>query len=240
MITFNVEQGTPEWHLARAGKITASMFAEVRKKLKSGPRKGMCSAKAEDYALNLALERETGRVVEDDQFETWAMRRGKDLEGDARLLHEQRRGTMIEQVGFACDDSERFGASADGLIDDDGGAEYKCFTAPSKLRPILEDSSLESVIDQVQGSMWITGRQWWDFVLYCPQVAPRYNPMKIITVERDDAYIKALEADLLEFDALVESLRGRLDEWLEPGEAAPAVRFGSVPGRSAEAAEVQF
>lgn len=229
MITFNVEQGTREWHEARAGKITASMFAEVRKKMKSGARKGMHSAAAEDYAFKLALERLSGRVLAGDEFETYAMRRGREFEEQARLLHEQRRGTLIQQVGFACDDTETYGASADGLIDDDGVAEYKCFLAPAKLRRILGEGDLSDAMDQMQGSLWISGRAYCDFGLYCPELEPIGKDLTVITVERNDAYIEELSEDLRGFNRVVE---GYINQLQEPGEAAPEMPAAEM--------EVQF
>jgi hypothetical protein len=203
MITFNVEQGTPEWHQSRAGKITASMFSEVRKKMKSGPRKGKHSLAADQYAFRLAFERRTGRVLGADQFDTWAMRRGRELETDARLAHEDAIDTLIQHCGFACTDDELFGASADGFIGDDGVAEYKCFVDPAKLKGLLIDRDLSCVMDQVQGQLWVTERGWAHFCLYVPDL--RDEALTIFEVERDDAYIEELVADLKEFNDVVQS-----------------------------------
>jgi hypothetical protein len=40
---------------------------------------------------------------------------------------------------------------------------------------------------QVQGSMWVAEREWWDFISYCPKL-----PLFIKRVYRDEAYIKSL------------------------------------------------
>lgn len=208
MIVFNVEQGTPEWHASRAGKITASMFSEVRKRLKSGPRKGQCTDAADKYAFRLAVERITGRVAGSDQFETFAMKRGKELEGEARLLHEEARNVLIQHCGFACTDDELYGASADGLINDDGTAEYKCFMDPTKLKDIWLDGGVGGAMDQVQGQLWITGRQYCDFCLYFPDLET--DPLTIRKVHRDDAYIEALVADLKEFNDVVERYKNQI------------------------------
>ena len=55
MILYEAPQGTEEWHAARAGVITASMFSTCRQKLKSGPSKDDFSSEAQAYAETLAL-----------------------------------------------------------------------------------------------------------------------------------------------------------------------------------------
>ena len=205
MIIVNCEQGTKEWLEARAGCITASMFKEARNTLKTGKNKGSYSKKADDYAFHLACERIAGELLDDDQFVTWQMKRGNELEPAARLAHETEKGILVEQCGFVMTEDGKFGASLDGLIDNDGSSEYKCFTAPSSIKPILLDKDLSSITDQMQGGMWITNKAYCDFVLYCPQLKKIGHELTIITVERDDDYIEELQTDLLKFDKHVEN-----------------------------------
>ena len=211
MIVIECEQGQPEWFAARTGVITASMVSEARKRLKSGPNKGDYTTAAHNYAFKLAVERIKGAPCDHDDFETWAMRRGKELEHDARLKHEARIGEFIEQAGVVLTDDRKFGFSTDGFIGDDGISEYKCFTDSSKVRAILFQESDEEVIDQVQCGLWITGRRWCDFVLYYPDLECVGLELTIKRIERDEAYIEALEADLMEFDKLVESYVDRIE-----------------------------
>src|SRR5690606_922982 len=91
--------------------------------------------KAKNYAFRLAIER-ISKTPLDEGFETWQMARGHELEPAARMAHEVRHGVLVEEVGFITTDDGKFGASADGFIDDDEGAEYKCFVSPEKLRAI--------------------------------------------------------------------------------------------------------
>jgi len=204
MITYRVDQGSPEWHNARAGKITASMFSEARKRLKSGPNKGGFTAAADDYARGLAMERITGRVLQNEDFETHAMRRGHALEPEARALHEKKAGFFIEQTGFIATDCERFGASADGEIQPGGGAEYKCFVKSKKVTQILIEGNIDDYLDQVYGCMAISGADWWHFCLYCPDLADAGKDLTVFQVERNESYIRDMWADLEEFDALVQ------------------------------------
>lgn len=202
MILVHCEQGSEGWHEARAGVITASMFKVARAKLKSGKNTGQFTEAAKDYAFRLAIERISGKPL-DEGFETWQMKRGHDLEPDARMAHEIQTGLSIMRAGFVLTDDRLFGASADGLIDDDGGSEYKCLVSPEKLRDILIDGDFSDYLDQVQGCMYVTDRKYWEFCLYCPALQPIGKELWRRRVERNDDYIEALEADLVEFAALV-------------------------------------
>ena len=209
MIIVNCDQGSPEWHRARAGVITASMFSTARERLKTGPNKGDFSAKAKDYAFRLAIERISGQPL-DEGFETWSMARGHELEPAARMAHELATGLVIEHAGFVLTDDSLFGASADGLINDDGGSEYKCFVSPEKLRNILLEDDWSTLTDQVQGCLWITGRKWWDQCLYCPALEPVGKHFTRLRVERDDNHIEAMETELMQFARLVSQYEGSL------------------------------
>lgn len=205
------DQGSPEWHRARAGCITASMFGEARARLKSGPKKGEPTAAALDYAFRLAVERIAGEPL-DGGFETWQMRRGHELEPQARMEHELQTGLMVQRAGFVTTDDDCFGASADGLIDDDGVSEYKCFLAPEKLRSFHIDNDASGIFDQVQGVLWITGRKWAHIGMYCPALEPAGKQLWWREFKRDEAFIEELEEDLLRFKLLVDQFEAKLRE----------------------------
>jgi hypothetical protein len=212
MIIHDCIQGSPEWHKARSGVITASMFTVARATLKSGASKGQPTEAANNYAFRLAVERISGEPL-DEGFETWQMRRGRELEEDCRLLHEADLNVMVDQCGFITTDDSVFGCSADCLIEHErGGGEYKCFVAPEKLRDIILHKDLSTVTDQIQGCMWITGAHWWDFCLYCPALKPANKHYIRHRVARDNEYISALEMDLVRFSKLVDESQKRLLE----------------------------
>jgi hypothetical protein len=209
MIVVECQQGSPEWFEARAGVITASTFAEIRKRPKSGPNKGGFSAEAQTLAFRLAIERISGKPL-DEGFSGWAAQRGHELEPIARMHHEALIGLAVNTAGFVKTDDSLFGASADGLIGEDGGAEYKCLIAPDRLRTVYLDGNLSEFMDQIQGCMWITGRKWWHFGLYCPAMESIGKQFWHREIERDDDYIEALEADLLAFEKLVSEYESKL------------------------------
>lgn len=245
------QQGTPEWHAARAGAITASMFKVARQRVgglseqqqkyvdairrgespdvakeiaeyKTKPRHtdavdraikglpvGEFSESAKNYAFRLAIERISG-VPLDEGFSTWQMRRGTEMEPEARAAHEAEAGVIVQQVGFVLSDCATFGASADGFIGDDGGAEYKCLVSPEGLRSVLVDNDISEFMDQIQGCMWITERKWWHFGLYCPALAPINKAFYLQEVQRDEAWIESMEADLIEFKREVDRYEKQL------------------------------
>lgn len=202
-------QGTDEWKQARAGVITASMFKTARERLKSGANKGQPTEAARNYAFRTAIERISKEPL-DEGFETWQMKRGHELEPAARTCHEQHAQVVVDVCGFVTTPDALFGASADGLVGMDGGAEYKCLVSPERLRDTLVLNDISDFMDQVQGGMWITGRVWWDFCIYCPALAPVGRDFSRWRVPRDDEYIAALEQDLIEFSRLVDTYEQEL------------------------------
>jgi hypothetical protein len=199
MQIINCIQGSAEWHKARCGVITASNFADCCELLKNGSY----SAKAKQYAFKLAIERISGELLQEDKFETWEMRRGREEEPNAREAHELRIGVMVEQTGIVVTDDNLFGASVDGLIDEDGQSEYKCFVSPTSLMPILLDGDISDCEYQIQGQLWVTGRKWCDFVLYCPALKAIGKDLTVFRVNRNDDFIAEMELKLLKFNELV-------------------------------------
>lgn len=227
------EQGTPEWRAARAGVFTASVFYMAQERLKSGPNAGDYKKDAHDYAFRLAIERISGEPLDVDMFENWAIRRGHELEPEARDTHEMLYGLEVEPAGFVVSDCGRYGASADGLIAPDGGAEYKCFVDPSKIREIVLAGNVDAYKPQCQGGMLVTGRKWWDFCLYCPALRAAGRDLWRFRMYRDDAYISELERDLSAFDGLIESYREKLHKAVDDA-------FGALPLSQRPAPSVQF
>lgn len=202
MILIQCAQGSDEWLQARAGVITASMFKVARERLKSGKNAGDFTQAAKKYAFTLAIERISGKPL-NEGFETWQMKRGHELEPMARARHEEEAGVIVETAGFVTTDDSCFGASADGLIGNDGGSEYKALVSPDSLMPVLLDDDIAEYMDQIQGCMWITGRKWWHYGLYCPALADIKLDLYWKHIARDDDYIEAMERDLIAFRALV-------------------------------------
>jgi exodeoxyribonuclease (lambda-induced) len=197
------EQGTTEWFEARVGVITASEFVTARDKLKSGEM----SQKAKDYGFKKALERISGEVQE-DTYQTFAMKRGREMEGFARAVYEEIHDVEVVESGIAISDCGYFGYSTDGFVGATGGVEIKSLMSPKTILPVLE-GDLSDFIDQIQGGIWIADLEWMDFILYLPQLKSLKKDMNITRVYRDEAYIKQLKSDLDKFNDYVWSLINR-------------------------------
>lgn len=187
----------------------ASPKSDTVRRALAGEAVGEYSAAALDYAFRLAVERISGEPL-DGGFETWQMRRGHELEPDARMAHEIRTGLIVEQVGLVKTDDLAFGASADGFIGNDGVSEYKCFLAPEKLRAFHIENNADDIKDQVQGVLWITGRKWAHIGMYCPALKPVGRELWLGEYERDEEYIEELEKDLWRFKLLVDEYETKL------------------------------
>lgn len=191
-----------------AGYKAAPSSSGIKKAL-AGEPVGDHSDAAKDYAFRLAVERISGKPL-DEGFSTWQMKRGHELEPMARMEHEIQSGLIVDRVGLVLTDDRVFGASADGFIGEDEGSEYKCFLSPEKLRSFHIDNDASGIMDQVQGCMWITGRKRWHVGMYCPALEAAGRQLWWKIFERDDDYIEAMEVDLVRFKSLVDKYESAL------------------------------
>ena len=194
---------------AKAGYKTKPKLTETVQRAIEGLPVGDFSEAAKNYAFRTAIERISKEPL-DEGFETWQIRRGHELEPVARAMHEQHAQVTVDVCGFVTTPDAIFGASADGLIGTEGGAEYKCLVSPERLRDVLVFNNIGDFMDQVQGGLWITSRAWWDFCVYCPALEPAGRGFSRWRVPRDDDYIEAMEQDLVAFSRLVDTYEREL------------------------------
>jgi putative phage-type endonuclease len=194
MEIINVEQGTPEWLAARMGLVTAS---EIDAVMATG-RGGGVSKTRQTYMMRLAAEiiTETPCASFEGNADT---ERGKELEPEARELYEARTGLKVEQVGF-CKAAD-MGCSPDGLVGTDGGVEIKCKRPYIHLNVLTSGEVPPELMGQIQASMYVTGRDWWDFVCYSKGL-----PLFIKRVPRDEEKIAEIKEAVAKFNAERETL----------------------------------
>jgi hypothetical protein len=193
-------QGTESWALARSGCATASCFSDV---LAEG--QGKTRAK---YLRRVLAERLIGKPIE--TYHNGHMDRGNELEPLARMAYEAETGALVDEVGFIPHPTIQWcGCSPDGLVGDDGGIEAKSVIATIQVETILRGDYPPEHRPQVQGNLWVTKRQWWDFCSYCPDM-PEHLQLYVFRVVRDEDYIAALERKVLAFLKEVETLHARL------------------------------
>lgn len=186
MITLDCEQGSPEWHAARLGVATASEFDCIMT-----PGGKAASGKAVNTYINtLIAEKLTGKPY---SFGTSIdIRRGIELEPEARANYAFLRDCEPEIVGMVYLDERRLiSCSPDALVGESGLWECKCPKDHTHVG-YLRDGKLPDIYRaQVQGQIWITGRDWCDFMSYHPDMKAL-----IVRVERDEAYIKTLKNEV--------------------------------------------
>lgn len=185
-------QGTPEWHAARLGKVTASRLVDVLAKIKNGE-----AAARANYRAELVAERLTGKHA--DGFVNAAMKWGTEAEPLARAAYEAEFGLLVQEVGLIDHPSiPMTGASPDGLVSIDGLIEIKCPETKAHINTLLRKAAPEQYIPQMQWQMACTGRAWVDFVSFDPRM-PADLQMCVVRVLRDEALIATYEAEVRAF-----------------------------------------
>lgn len=204
-----MSQRTPEWFAQRAGRFTGSRFADLMARTKSGP-----SASRRNLLATLAVERLTGQCVE--TYTNAAMERGIELEEAARQAYEAHIGQMCVEVDFIVHPTLDFvGVSPDGLVGDDGLVEIKCPASMAKhLDALRSGAHAEEYRWQIQGQLWVTGRQWCDAVSYDPRF-PEGLQLAVRRVGRDDAAIKELESACVKADSELAAMVAELNRLKE-------------------------
>jgi len=154
-------QRSPEWFAARLGCLTASCLGDAFAKTKSG-----YAASRRNLAMRLVLERITGRSQESG-YTNADMQRGIELEPDALSRYELEHDAIVNQVGFLRHNTLMTGCSPDGMVGADGLIEIKA-PKPAIHLDYIRGGLPEAYRLQMVHALWLTGRQWCDFVSYCP------------------------------------------------------------------------
>jgi putative phage-type endonuclease len=186
-----IQQGTPEWHQARLGCLTASRANDA------------CAAEStaayQNYLWQLVAERETGQAEE--SYVNADMQRGTEMEPIARAAYEAHTGTFVTQTGFWLHpEIQHFGASPDGLVGDDGLIEIKCPRTSTHLRYRSEGKVPTKYKRQMICQLLCTGRKWVDFVSFDDRVREskrlfivRYTPTEKEITELSESIHKFLQ-----------------------------------------------
>lgn len=197
---FDCEQGTSEWLACRAGIPTASEFDTVMAK----GRGGGDSKTRRTYMLKLIGERITGAPMY--SYSNDHMERGKEMEQEARDLYSMLSDVEPVRVGFMRRGDA--GASPDSLVCDVGLLEIKTKLAHLQLECLLNDELPAEHKAQCQGQLWISGREWVDFVSYWPGL-----PLFGKRVFRDESYIARLKVEVDAFNEELLELMERVKQY---------------------------
>jgi hypothetical protein len=189
--------------------------ADRFKVLKSGPRAGMkveadglpqmvaeaaalqgafpLSETAVSYMYEIMAQAVTG--LDRVGGRSAAMDRGIDLEQDALDQYATHKFTDVSEGRLLILEGTTIGATPDGFVEDDeegpGILEVKCPEIKRHLQTYLTRTLPEDYFEQVHGQLWISGRNWCDFVSYDDRF-PLAMRLVIIRVYRDEAVIESM------------------------------------------------
>ena len=201
-----IEQGTPEWHQMRLGKVSASRMAELLAKTKTGA----FAASRAKYMAQLLCERMTCEPTE--FFTSQAMQRGTEIEPVARAAYEAENLTSVEQIAWVEHPTiPMAGCSPDGFVGEHGLIEIKCKEIHNHLDSILNDKIDPDHQAQMMWQMCCTGRQWCDYVCFDDR-APEGLQLFVKRLHRDEEKIKQMEDEVRAFLKDLENMIQKLNE----------------------------
>jgi putative phage-type endonuclease len=187
-----IEQGSEEWLKIRLGKVTASGVADVLAKTKTG-----VSASRGNYLVKLAIQRITGQIEE--SYTNDAMQWGIDNEAQARVAYEIASNCFVDQIAFVEHPTIKwFGASPDGLVNEDGLVEIKCPNSSTHWEYFKAKAPPKKYYIQMQAQMACTNRKWCDFVSFDPRM-PDKSKLLIVRVPRSNEFISDIENEVQQF-----------------------------------------
>jgi hypothetical protein len=189
------------------GCATASRFSDILTVKKYGSTKAR-----DDYLWQLVVERlyEKPTPVITSKSLNW----GHSLESYAREAYEVETGSIVSPSPFVRHTRIAYcGSSPDGLIGLSGGIEVKC-PLDSRIHLQTWQQGMQSHhIAQVQGNLWVTDREWFDFISYDPRATPEFQ-LYIQRIFRDEKFIENMQDQIVKFLAEVadktELLRGKI------------------------------
>lgn len=191
------EQRSQAWFDHRKGYLTASQFGDWLTK------SGKVADKARLTAASRCLAEFYG-CPDPAPPENDDMKRGIELEPEARQAFMDKHGFAVDEIGFAKSKHGFFGCSPDGIMQHGEGLEIKC----PRLSKLIQYFELDELPDdykaQVHGSMAVTGAKAWWFAAYYPRF-----PLFTIRVERDE-YTEAMFKGLKEYSAFYESIAQKM------------------------------
>lgn len=146
-------QGSEAWHEFRKGKITGTSAWKL-----------LAGQSPEDI------------IKESEQESTFGgneyTKRGHVLEDEARKVYAEINGVEVSEVGVIVNDKyPNCSSSPDGLVGEDGGLEIKSFL-PEHMDDVWKHLD-NHIVAQIQFNLFISERQFWDLVLFNPDLPPK-------------------------------------------------------------------
>jgi hypothetical protein len=216
MIEHDVVQGSREWHERRT--VTGPTAGQFHRILT--PRTQKLSTQIKPYICELLVAERLGPLVNDEKSQF--MDRGSELEADAiKFYRFMRSDRETREVGFVTLDDGSAGCSPDLLVDEAGGLEIKCLSAPKHVQAVLWPP--DDYVCQIQGCMWITEREWWELLCYNPAMDSCLKRF-----HRDEAFIDKLASAVAQFNEHLAEARARFNAISPPRQPAPELSLDEI------------
>ena len=182
-VIHDVEQRSEEWQSLRLGVVTASKASVIAS-----------NGKGADTYLNEIISSILTGYSKPFKI-TDAIEHGNEYEQAALNAYMFDNGD-VEKVGFV-KIHDLIGCSPDGIVGDNGLVELKCPNSDTHIGYIISDEIPKDYLYQMLFQLFVTGREWCDFVSYDPRI---YNPHNI--------FIKRVSIELYpnEYQKLINNL----------------------------------
>jgi hypothetical protein len=203
----NVEQRTAPWFEARRGRLTGSVAGDITAKGRGGEE----AVKRRDLRMRLALERATNKYLESNGFVSSAMKRGIEMESEARAVYEAVSGRMVSEVGFVASSDSWMGYSPDGIVLDGDRivhvVELKCPEWAAHWDYIHSADIGKAYRMQICHGFLVTGCETLDWMSYNADYPEKLQHV-LLSFQRSDIaeelaqYAEAAKSFLCEVDAM--------------------------------------
>jgi len=193
----DIEQNNEFWLDLRIGKVTGSSIGKVMANY--GKAFG---EPAKRLAINIAVERITGKRVKVDDYKNSHMDRGHEEEPIARMLYEDTFFVEVGNGGFY--DNGNTGCSPDGKPGD-GLIEIKCVIPTTHYATIKRGGYDPSYKWQYIFNIRESSCEWLDFVEYCSGY-PKETNLYTYRIHKKSIReeLNQIDISLKEFEKLVE------------------------------------
>lgn len=192
IIHWDIEQNTDEWHEVKAGKFSASSAAKLMA--------GTSTKGFNDLIKTVAWGRVHGASGE-PHYMSGAMKRGHELEPDARNWYAFTTGNQVKQCGFVEADNGLTGWSPDGLIMNDdkitGAIEIKCLLHKAYMDVLDTGKPPNEYKWQMQFALRHAGLDEMDFVAYHPAAGGIVLPVAVDQEMQQQITKRLVEAEKL-------------------------------------------
>lgn len=181
-----------QWRKDRNVRITASRFGDVLARP---------DTKRYRYYMEDIIDSFNGHP-KIEKYTPW-FEHGREREDEAISFYEWETNHSVERFGvsnpkiFIHPKHSFIGCSPDFMENPDGGGEVKCHTSYRQFQKSEKKGISTTHIPQVQGTIWILNKKWWNFVSYYRKGNKRR--IHIYCVYPDLDYHKRLETACLKF-----------------------------------------